>query len=344
MTCLWVRSSSAIARSTNTPSRATASSASATPSRRTPVQPGAGTMASRGTTRTRSPASRHAQASSATMPRADASRWRIASVSGPPSRSRSASHPSMTRADVPQPRRDLRGVGRGDPGAHLDVSSRQPRHARPAAGGEGLGGRPVRPRIADRARDGLDERRRQHQRQVADRGHERDRARRPSSARPARRRRWPAPSTRSRASASPAPAGSTITHGRPRNSVDVGGVEPARLPPGHRVAADEPQALVRRRCEDRGLGARDVRDHGARREGLAQGSAEPPTWSRQSSGDAASTTRSAPSMAAAGDLGGELDDPGILGDPRRDAGRRPCRRRTTRRACPRGGRGRSSRR
>ena len=50
------------------------------------------------------------------------------------------------RLQVGQPCRDLRGVRREDSGTHRRVAPREPRHARPAAGRELAGRRPVRRR------------------------------------------------------------------------------------------------------------------------------------------------------------------------------------------------------
>ena len=219
-----------------------------TPSRRTPVQPGAGTMASRGTTRTRSPATPtfrpRPRPCRARTPAAGGSRPRPA----PPSPSRSASQPSIT-ARTSRSRAAISAALVAAIPAPISTSPRasrvmlaQPPAARAAAAGQSGRGSPIGPATASTSAADSD------QRQVADRGHAPVVlvGRHPHDPRAAGGGQRL--DTRSSAVRVARPRGSTITQGRSRNNVAVGGLEAARLAPGHRVAADEPQARARRRA------------------------------------------------------------------------------------------------
>ncbi len=117
-----------------------------------------------------------AQASSASAParRRAAPRWRVLvrarrplEVDEPARRGRPAGRAAGG---------DRRRVRRRDRRAHRDVAAGQPGHVAPARRRQVVRLRPVRPRVAARRRHGLDERGRDDERQVADRGDHRRRA------------------------------------------------------------------------------------------------------------------------------------------------------------------------
>ena len=195
------------------PWRATASSAAAIPSRRTPSQPSPGTMNPRGTTRTCSPGVAHRQPSSRRGPRQGARGSSLGS--GPPGASRIAIHSSMA-ARRSRSRAAIAAAFVAAISVPIVTSPRARRvvSRQPVAASAGRR-RASPPRSSRAAGDGLHERDGGEQRQVADRRDEAVvRARRPS-----RRARAPQASARARTRRGVATrdAAPPITHGRPRN-------------------------------------------------------------------------------------------------------------------------------
>ena len=220
------------------------------------------------------------------------SRWRAArrrsattTTSGPPGRSSSASQPSRTARAPADPGGQGRRIRRDDPRPHRHVTparrvmSRQP----PAVG-------------SARARPphGFHERGGQEERQMAG---SRDREIVGLGLHPHRDgAAWPsrAASTRSDVVVRGRPPG-TMTHGRPTNRSAVAAAYPDVSQAGHRVAADERQAVATppgRRWRALVLATSVIVAPGARAAATAHRARR--ASSRQSSGGAASTIRSAP--------------------------------------------------